>query len=308
MKPVFSTRYVNRDSFLTLCNMVAEYEMAGFELYDAAAEKQAHADSILHPANTASARRKLTNRHMELAALTCPTALSDGLTGEEALSYVRTAISAGIDRVIFTPGDASPDQILSVLPPAVREAERFDVTVLLETSGSLRDTSKLPAIINQFASGSLAAAWNIRETYFGAREEAEQTIRSLGDYIRYVYLGDRGKDGRDCLLGSGELPVSEFTDALRSLNYDGPVCALWNDEISDPDIVLTHFVETLRRYSRADAPKPSLQYNRSRTGTFLWPKYDQLNMTFSQVLESFKKDGLTTEEIINKWSKAHIGW
>ena len=286
MKPVFSTRYVNRDSFLTLCNMVAEYEMAGFELYDAAAEKQAHADSILHPANTASARRKLTNRHMELAALTCPTALSDGLTGEEALSYVRTAISAGIDRVIFTPGDASPDQILSVLPPAVREAERFDVTVLLETSGSLRDTSKLPAIINQFASGSLAAAWNIRETYFGAREEAEQTIRSLGDYIRYVYLGDRGKDGRDCLLGSGELPVSEFTDALRSLNYDGPVCALWNDEITDPDIVLTHFVETLRRYSRADAPKPSLQYNRSRTGTFLWPKYDQLNMTFSQVLDA----------------------
>ena len=122
MKPVFSTRYVSRDSFLTLCNMVAEYEMAGFELYDAAAEKQTHADSILHPANTASARRKLTNRHMELAALTCPVALSEGLTIEMAVEYVRMALSSGITRVIFTPGEADSDEIFSVLPPAVREA------------------------------------------------------------------------------------------------------------------------------------------------------------------------------------------
>ena len=95
-------------------------------------------------------------------------------------------------------------------------------------------------IINLFSSAAVGASWNIRETYFGAGESAETTIKNLGAYIKYVRLGDM-KDGKTVLIGEGDLEVEKLINALSSLNYEGYICAAWNDEINDADIVLTHF-------------------------------------------------------------------
>lgn len=43
-------------------------------------------------------------------------------------------------------------------------------------------------------------------------------------------------------------------NALRSLNYDGFICTDRNSEITEPDVVLTHFVNYMngRRGAQAD--------------------------------------------------------
>ncbi len=156
---------------------------------------------------------------------------------------------------------------------------------IFETSGSLAHSGKVLDIINEFAAVPLGAAWNIRETYFNAGESPENTIETLGAHICYVRIGDRDENGTNCLIGEGTLPVRDFINAVASLNYEGFVCVDWNDEITDYDIVLTHFTNFISEIDNKSKPKAALQHNRAGTGDFPWKKYDMIECTFSQVLD-----------------------
>ena len=284
MKLAFSTRDVAAQSFLELCNTANEYGFAGFEIYDAVSEKSLHKDSVLRNMSSSDAKRKLRNRNISVPALTYPYALDADATGISA--YVEMAASAAIPYVIIRI-ENEPDmmRLEEALRPAITKAEGYDVTILLETAGYLANTQQMIGIFKHFATGALGAAWNIRETYFRAGESAEKTIQTLGAYINYVRLGDQ-KNGVNVLIGDGTLPVNEFTSALRALNYEGYVCADWNDEVTDPDIVLTHFASFIDNVIEKVEKTKKLYYNRSRTGTFPWKKYDVMDKTFSQVLDT----------------------
>ncbi len=287
MKTVFSTRNADRSFFIDLCRLAYDYGFSGFEIYDAEKERRDHRDSILRNEQTFDGKRKLHNRGIAVSALVYPNAVdTDPDAPASLVKYVDMARSAGITTVIIRlENEPSEETLEKALTPAIKKAEQSDIEILFETVGYLADTTKLSAIITRFASRILGAAWNVRETYFSKGESAEDTIVNLGAYIRYVYLGDK-KDGANVLIGEGELPVADFVNALSSLNYEGFICALWNDEINDADIVLTHFASFMEKLEAASTAEGSLQYNRSRTGTFPWKKYDTVDMTFSQVLDT----------------------
>ncbi|MBQ8577154.1 MAG: AMP-binding protein [Clostridia bacterium] len=285
MKLAFSTHHVPCDSFLALCDTAKDYGYAGFEICDAEAEKAAHRDSILHPAAASAAKRKLINRHIAAAALTYPDALTETTAPAAVRSYVEMAAGASIPAVIVRMETLLSDTALkAVLLPAVTLAEKTGVSVLFETAGALSDTEAVLGIINLFATAAIGVSWNIRETFFGAGESADTTIQTLGAYISYVRMGDR-RDGHDVLIGEGTLPVELFVNALRSLNYDGFVAVEWNDDITDPDIVLTHFANYLPRFDKRNTHDKPVYYNRTKTGTHPWKKYDVIDLTFSEVLD-----------------------
>jgi len=286
MKFVFSTKNVKRESFLDLCKLAWDYGFSGFEIYDALNERKEHFDSILNKQNTADARRKLVNRALQVSSLNYPTPLdSDSADAETISKYVRIASNAGISNIIVHIDNKLDWSLLDeILLPAIKTAEENDISILFETRGYLADTKKLSEIITHFASVVLGAAWNVRATYFDGKESAEDTIVNLGAYIQYVKLGD-AKNGVKVLIGEGELPIKNVMDALRSLNFEGFVEALWNDEIDDADIVLTHFTNYLSSLNNTSNKAGELYYNRAKTGTFPWKKFDTVDMTFSQVLD-----------------------
>ncbi len=287
MKLTFSTKNVNRPSFLDMCRYAYDYGYSGFEIYDAIRERKKHYDSILRSDRVADAKRKLVNRGLEVSALVYPHDVgSDDASAEEILKYVNMASSAGVERIILKIEKKMPDEALSKkLAPAIKRAEETDIQILLETAGYLSATENVIDIINFFSSAVVGASWNVRETYFGAGESAEKTITNLGAYIKYVRLGDK-KDGQNVLIGEGSLPVTEFINALSSLNFDGFVSVAWNDEINDADIVLTHFANYIANLARERKEYDKLYYNRAGTGTFVWKKYDVIDKTFSQVLDT----------------------
>ena len=287
MKIVFSTKNVSRPSFLDLCRYAYDYGYSGFEIYDATKERASHYDSILRNDRTADAKRKLLNRSLSVSALHYPYSIdSDEATGDGIYKYVVMARIAGIENVIVRIEKETDKAVLSEkLGEAIKCAEKSDVRILLETVGYLSETEHVIDIINHFSSAVLGASWNIRGTYFGAGESAETTIKSLGAYIKYVRLGDMA-DGKTVLIGEGTLPVGEFINALTSLNFDGFVCASWNDEINDADIVLTHFANYIASLSRDKKEHDKVYYNRAKTGTFVWKKYDIIDYTFSEVLDT----------------------
>ena len=286
MKLTFSTQNVNRATFIDMCRYAYDYGFDGFEIYDAIKERKQHYDSILRSGRLSDSKRKLVNRNLEVTALTYPYAIdSSDADAETVLKYVDMAATAGIQRVIFSIENKVDFSVLDEkLAEAVKRAESADVEILFETSGYLSSTENVIDIINHFSSAVIGASWNVRETYFSANESAETTIKHLGAYIKYARLGDM-KDGRSVLIGEGELPVDNIVNALSSLNFDGYVSVLWNDDINDADIVLTHFTNYVANLSREKKDYDELYYNRSKTGTFVWKKYDVIDATFSDVLD-----------------------
>jgi len=287
MKLVFSTKHVNRASFLDLCRYAYDYGYTGFEIYDALKERRQHVDSVLRNDRTADSKRKLLNRGLSVSALTVPQPLeSEEVTSDVLVRYVDMARGAGIERVIVRMEEKLSNELLEKkLAAAIRRAEKADVQILLETVGYLAETENVTDIINFFSSAVLGAAWNIRGTFFSAGESAETTIKKLGAYIKYVRLGDM-KDDHTVLIGEGDLPVDKVINALTSLNYDGYICCAWNDEVNDPDIVLTHFANYIASLSRDKKEYDKAYYNRDKTGTFVWKKYDIIEATFSDVLDT----------------------
>ncbi len=287
MKIVFSTKNVSRVSFLDTCRFAYDYGFAGFEIYDAMLERKNHPDSILRRDRVADSKRKLINRGLSVSALTYPISLdSDEANGDTLVKYVEMAASASVANIIIRIENEAPFEALSKkLSRAIKRAEELDVGILLETVGFLSDTEKVIDIINFFSSAAIGACWNVRGTFFGANETAETTIKSLGAYIKYVRLGDM-KDSKTVLIGEGELPVEKLLNALSSLNFDGFIAAAWNDEINDADIVLTHFANYISSLNRSKKSFEQFYYNRAKTGTFVWKKYDVIDATFSDVLDT----------------------
>ena len=281
MKLSFSTRNVTAESFLELCDKTAEYGFQGFEIFDPCGEKAAHSDSIFHSYVTPGAKRKLVNRHIAICALTYPEPVCNTTAPEDLCKYVEWAATAGTENVIV---EVTADDPVPVLKAAVAKAQNLGVMILLETTGELANTQKALEVIALFGSSALGVCWNIRQTYFVGRELADTSIQTLGAYIKYVRIGDR-RGNTDVLIGEGELPVRDFMYALRSLNYDGYICADWNEEIASEDIVLTHFSSVMARIAPSREKNRPVYYNRSRTGTHPWKKFEVVDLTFSQVLD-----------------------
>ena len=287
MKIAFSTKNVSRASFLDTCRYAYDYGFEGFEIYDAMAERVAHYDSILRRDRIADAKRKLVNRGLSVSALRMPAPVeSEETTAALIVKYVDMAAASEIPCVIVRVEEQVPFAVLEAkLSEAVKRAEQTDVSILFETVGYLSNTANVIDIINRFASAAVGASWNVRGTYFHAGETAEATIKTLGAYIKYVRLGDM-KDGKTVLIGEGNLEVGKLLGALSSLNYEGFICAAWNEEIADADIVLTHFTNYISSLNREKKAFDHAYYNRAKTGTFVWKKYDVIEATFSDVLDT----------------------
>ena len=287
MKIVFSTKNVSRASFLDTCRYAFDYGFCGFEIYDAIKERNSHYDSILRRERISDAKRKLVNRNLSISALRMPDSIdSENTTPELILKYVDMAATSGIANVILYIDKEISNEILNEkIHLAVKKAENSDVNILFETVGYLANTEKVIDIINYLSSAAVGVSWNVRGTYFGKGESSESTIKTLGAYIKYVRLGDM-KDGKTVLIGEGELDVEKLINALSSLNYEGYICAAWNEEINDADIVLTHFANYISKLNREKKTYEHAYYNRDKTGTFVWKKYDVIDLTFSQVLDT----------------------
>ena len=284
MKFSFKTDMVPDLTFEEVCNTARDYGFSGFEI--CGIDVSAAVGGLFDPYSAAGARRKLVNRHISVPVLYCPEAVGEAADTKLIKKYIETAGYSAIPFVRVTISDKAglPD-IKQLLDPVMPLTEELGVTLLFSTTGSYSDTSKVIELINMFGCGSVGASWDIAETFFTACETAEKTIQTLGAYICNVHIGDRS-DGRSVLTGDGELPVDEFLFALRSLNYEGFICVDENDEIKNTDIVFTHFVNFMNRKTSGDNGLQSLYYNRSHTGRYVWKRYDVIDKTFSEVLDT----------------------
>lgn len=288
MRLAFSTNHWG--SGLGSCiDIAAEYGFAGVELHsldDLGADAPAELYHRLIASGLQVPCADLT------ADIGCAAQLPAALKELEAILPVMQRLRTPYLRLRAMQGDETAPY--DFLTHALPLAERAGVSLLMETVGAFSDTKSLRELLGRFSSDNLGALWDLNHPYQCHGESPEDTIRNLGAYVRHVHIKDSTSDGSYCLIGEGALPIDEFMDALRSVNYDGFLSLEWDPawvhEYADMDLIFTHFVSFMSRYTSLSRAKRSLYLSRDGKGSYVWKKDILIEKTFSQVLDTMVRE------------------
>ena len=294
MKLSFSIKNWADYSWNEFCDSAKDAGLQGVEIYNIYAPLFHDKNSPANPELSAASRRALASRGLCIPCVNTVADLTSAEFASEFSDCLALAMNLNIENISIHTKNEDPDECERIISALLEKIGAKPVCLLVETTGVYADTAKIRDFLNRFADDRLAALWDIYSTFVIAQEDAQTSITNLGAYVKHVHIRDfrSDPDGKPCfeLLGEGELPVAEFTNALNSVNYNGFISLRWNPgwdrELPDLDIILTHFNTTMRRFERDRAGRRQLYYNKTHTGAFLWEKETLIKKTFSQVLDS----------------------
>ncbi len=304
MKLSFSTKGWHGKSFFELCDTAKELGFSGIELHNINNEFFKGEDSVLKDYCATATLRKLYELRLSLPCIDSITDPAEICAQEECLKEIRECIRLAYTfRIPYVRIHASKKEENSVetvkafIEKILPEAQEKGVTLLLETSGLFSDTALLRQMLNNFASDNLSACWDVYSTFFVGNETPEKTIENLGAYAKHIHIKDAkaGENGIEyCLMGEGDLPVQDFINALKSINYDGFISLEWTpswcEEISDLEIVLAQFESYMSQFNNVSRADSVLYYNKAHTGKFIWKKEALIDYTFPQILDKMVEE------------------
>ena len=298
MKLAFSTKFHKEKSFSDFIGIAESLNYGGIEIHDVADECFKYG-SPFAPDMAYSTKRILFNEKKEIVCINSCCNAADTANAEENRKKLDTAITVAhnIDvplvKVSAYSDEECFDDIVSFIGEYVEQAKKNNVILVFETAGVFADTSRLKDLLDFFASDYLGADWNMYETYFKGKEDAETTITNLGAYVKLVHFLDAYEYGKPALVGEGVMPLDDMSYAILSINYDGYIAIEWNPEwnadIDDLEIVLTHFESIAESYQDAALSK-HYRYNKTHTGRYIWEKEKLIDETFPQVLDRMAEE------------------
>ncbi len=303
MKLSFSTKGWHNKSFDEFCILAKDMRFKGIELHNVNNRLFTENNSVFDDFSASATLRKLYEMNLQIPCIDCITDFGSEDSGDDAnaelMECMRVCENLHIPYIrLHTKCTADEcDRVREFLKNALPFAERAGVTLLIETSGMFADTAVLRDILEDFASDNLAALWDVHSTCFTVGEQAEVTVKNLGVYIKHIHIKDAVKCGDEtkfCLIGEGELPISEIMLALRSVNYNGFISLEWSPEwfaeLDDIEIILSQFESYMSQFSDTSKSESTLYYNRAHTGKFVWKKDLLIDCTFPQVLDRMVKE------------------
>jgi len=198
---------------------------------------------------------------VKIAMLTSNAALADHndvKAVEKAKAYIDLACKLNVpfirvmstDKPYFDGGDL--ELCKKQYKEVVEYAKGKNVTPLMETNGLFVDTKLLKEFLDEIGGGAL---WDTHHPYRYNDEAIQDTIKCLGNHIKYVHLKDsiieKGKVAYK-LMGYGDMPLKEIITSLKDNGYNGYYTfewvKLWNKELEEGGIVFANYANYLRRF------------------------------------------------------------
>ncbi|MBE6904724.1 MAG: AMP-dependent synthetase [Ruminococcaceae bacterium] len=303
MKIAFSTLGCPDFAWKDIYAMAKDLGFNGIEVRGIGSWLHAYDAPPFSPAHLPETMEKLASLRLEIPCLSTGCCLNDTAhteeTHREIIQHIQLAAQLGTPFVRILAdcrpepsGEVDTEAVVRELRRCIPLAEEKGVTLLVETNGIYSDTARLRDLLNEIASDSVAALWDLHHPYRFAHETPGQTIQNLGAYIKYVHIKDsveteNGIEYR--MLGEGDLPIDEMMQALRSIDYSGYVSLewvkRWAKDLLDAGIVFPHFVNYMERFAEAGTLSRKLFSNATNTGSYIWEKDSLIDLTFSQLLD-----------------------
>jgi fatty-acyl-CoA synthase len=273
------------------CDLAGSMGLSGLELLYSASDAQKFLD-ISRSAERQLFFRRLSDNKLSIACVTVGISTLDSdrnVSMKDAADCILLASSLHAPYVCLDmplEDKDSEERGAAMIGELIPLAESEGIILLIETKGIYADTSKLCLLLDRFA------CENLHSPYVYNHESADATIRNLGAYVKHVRVCDSEQtDGaiRSCLVGDGVVPMTEMAAALRSIDYSGSLSleyrAADDSGLNDPDIVLPHYVNVMNRFIKIREQGDKYFENKRKTGKFIWPKDELIDLTFSQVLD-----------------------
>ena len=147
------------------------------------------------------------------------------------------------------------DLVAASLAEAAPDAEKYGVTICLETHDAFCRGQEVAGVLDQVDSSYVKAVWDVHHPY-RMGESTEDTWNYIGARLAHVHMKDAQlrEDGNWALklMGEGEVPCREILHLLAAKGYDGYICAewekAWHPDIEEPEIALPQHARVLRQW------------------------------------------------------------
>ena len=125
------------------------------------------------------------------------------------------------------------------------------VQVLLETHDAFSTGAQAAEALRQAAHPQVGALWDLHHPFRQGEAPAE-TFAALRPYVKGTHVKDSRPGGTYCLLGEGDVPISEMLRLLKGGGYEGWINLEWEKrwipELADPEIAFPQYAAKLREY------------------------------------------------------------
>lgn len=301
MKISFSTLACPDFSWSEIYSMAKDFRFDGIEIRGLGEDIFSVQAPPFREAQLPATITKLKQLGIEISCLSSGTPINSRELADTAIEEITayavlaSKLNAQYIRVLgdrdAAPGSETDDEIvIENLKKLIPVAQKYNVTLLVETNGCYADTKRLKKILDATSSSCVAALWDVHHPFRFFNEEPEMTVANLGDYIKYIHVKDSIMDNGKVkyrLMGEGDLPLKRIFESLRSINYNGYVSLewvyRWSHELYDAGIVVPHFADFMAPYR--EEGKKKLQVNNRGDGQYIWPKETLIDETFPDVLD-----------------------
>ena len=298
MKIAFSTLGCPNYDWTDIYTMAKDLGFDGIEVREIQGES---VRSPFSPAKCEKTASKLKSIKLEVPCLSTGCVLSEVEKSEENIKevteYMKVAATLGA-KYIRILADRTPEPkkavddeaVISEIKKLIPSARENNLVLLIETNGAYADTKRLKKLLDTINDDNVAALWDTHHPYRFLNETPEETVKNLGDYIKYTHFKDsviKDKEVSYKMMGEGDMPFEDIISALKSIGYNGYLTLewvkRWAPELSDAGIVFPHYADFMKKYKRVH--KHDLQDNRTKTGKYIWPKERIIDYTFPDILD-----------------------
>ncbi len=153
---------------------------------------------------------------------------------EEGRFSIRTAHRLGIPYIrvfgnYFRPdADTAVQRVIDGVRALLDDTADTNVSVLLEIHADFHRAEELLAIVNGVNSPRFGLLWDVYHSDATYGDNWMTLYQQICPWIRHVHIKDYHRtDGRLCLPGDGDLPLSPILRQLEADGYDGFVSLEW---------------------------------------------------------------------------------
>lgn len=267
MKLSFSTLGCPDWSFSEIFSTAKDLHFDGIEIRGIANELYVPRAKRFLPEKIDATIKKLTDGSIEIPMLT--TGISVGevkgpdqfhldlaaakdyidLANKLKTKYIRIMISSSPQ-----PTEIDRSVALDLYEQMCEYGAQNDVTPLVETNGVLANSAVCMEFLNEIKSPNKGVLWDVHHPHRFFGETCEQTVTTLGTYIKHVHVKDSiVKNGEIIyrMMGYGDVPVFDALAELKKIGYAGYISLewvkRWNPDLEEPGIVFAHFMSYMQQ-------------------------------------------------------------
>ena len=118
---------------------------------------------------------------------------------------------------LFGESDIEDSNVILKIIELAKQAKSLDIKLLIESN---KKGSIIKEKLNLISASNMGVVYDVGNASY-EKSEMEEDLKLLGDFIKHIHIKDKDKQGKNVLLGEGNVDFDKFFKIISNFNYDG---------------------------------------------------------------------------------------